>query len=214
MNTIRLAAVALVAVASFTFTGCGDSRTESDTVLVSEYERRIAELEKLLADSESGKTKTILQTEQVGENKNRLAVGSNTGYSQENMVEIFTIESKVLFKPGSAVISSEAKGELARVATIIKEKYPNHYVRVDGHTDNQAISRSKDQWDDNWDLAGGRAQKVLHYLLERGVSADNLGFAGFADHRPVTSNAADAGRQKNRRVEIRVSPKVEGKDSK
>ena len=112
------------------------------------------------------------------------------------------------------MLSAQAKASLARVAGIIKEKYGDFYVRVDGHTDNQQITRSKDSWDDNWDLSGARGRQVLHYLIERGVKADNLGFAGFADHRPVTSNASESTRQKNRRVEIRVYPKLEGKDSK
>jgi chemotaxis protein MotB len=130
------------------------------------------------------------------------------------MVEVFTVESNVLFKPGSAQLSPQAKASLARVAEIIKQKYPDHYVRVDGHTDNQQITRSKDAWDDNWDLSGGRAQRVLHQLIERGVKAENLGFAGFGQERPVASNSNESGKQKNRRVEIRVIPKIAGKDSK
>lgn len=214
MNTIRLAAVGLVALASFTFTGCGEQRDPYDQTLITEYERRIKELETQLADSESRKTREVIRSEQPGENKNRESAGPNVGYGTDNLVQVFTVESNVLFRPGSADLSSTAKASLAKVATIIKEKYPNHYVRIDGHTDNQVITRSKDKWEDNWDLAGGRAQKVLHYLIERGVPSADLGFAGFADNRPVAPNTGDANKQKNRRVEIRVIPKTSGMDSK
>lgn len=214
MNTIRLAAVGLVALASFTFTGCGDTRAEYDQTLITEYERRITELENQLAKSESDKARVIIREEKPGQNNNAPAAGPNVGYGTDNLVQVFTVDSNVLFRPGSAELSATAKASLARVVAIIKEKYPNHYVRVDGHTDNQSITRSKDKWDDNWDLAGGRAQKVLHYLIERGLPNADLGFAGFADHRPVASNASEATRQKNRRVEIRVIPKDGGKDSK
>ena len=93
------------------------------------------------------------------------------------------------------------------MVALIKQKYPGHYVRVEGHTDDQKISRSKDKWEDNWDLAGGRARVVLHYLLERGVAASDLGFAGYADQRPISPGSAEASRRQNRRVEIVVIPK-------
>ena len=80
-------------------------------------------------------------------------------------------------------------------------------MRVEGHTDDQKISRSKDKWDDNWDLSGGRSQKVLHYLLDHGIAASNLGFAGYADQRPLGPNSSEAARAKNRRVDIVVIPK-------
>lgn len=214
MNTIRLAALGLAALASFTFTGCGENRDPYDQTLLNENNRYIKQLEDQIVQLESEKSHTVIQNAAPGTNVNPEAAGKNFTTSTEGLVQVFTIESSVLFRPGSADLSAEAKGSLARVATIIKEKYPNHYVRVDGHTDNQVITRSKDKWDDNWDLAGGRAQKVLHNLIERGVSAENCGFAGFADHRPVEPNTTEAGKKKNRRVEIRVIPKEDGKDSK
>jgi chemotaxis protein MotB len=102
-------------------------------------------------------------------------------------------------------LNTHAKETLARVIALINQKYAGASVRVEGHTDNQPIKRSKDKWDDNWDLSGGRSMKVLHYLLDHGIPAKQLAFAGYADQRPVDSNSSDAGRSKNRRVEIAVS---------
>jgi chemotaxis protein MotB len=212
MNTLRLAAVALAAVATFTFSGCGETRTDSDKVLLAEQQRYIKELEDKLAKKDEEAVRRVITTATPDTDIPKTAVPGAT-HTTRGMVEVFTIENSILFRPGSADLSTSAKSTLNRVAALVKEKYVGYDVRVVGHTDNQVITRSKDRWDDNWDLAGGRAQKVLHYLLERGVPAKDLGFAGYADQRPVASNASDATRQKNRRVEILVVPKETGKDA-
>ncbi len=214
MNTLRCAVLGLVALASLTFTGCGEQRDPYDQVLITEYERRIKELEDQLAKKDEERVHKVVTTAQPGEKIDQKAVGDGAVHTQRGMVEVFTIENSILFRSGSAELSAQAKSTLNRVAALIKEKYSGYDVRVVGHTDNQVISRSKDKWEDNWDLAGGRAQKVLHYLLDRGIPASTLGFAGYADQRPVASNASEATRQKNRRVEILVIPKEGGKDAR
>lgn len=212
MNTLRLAAVGLVALASLTFTGCGDNRDPYDQTLITEYERRIKELEDQLAKKDEAAVRQVISQATPTTDIPKTAV-PGAQHSQRGMVEVFTIENSILFRPGSAELSASAKSTLNRVAALVKEKYVGYDVRVVGHTDNQAISRSKDKWEDNWDLAGGRAQKVLHYLIDRSIPAANLGFAGYADQRPVASNAGESTRQKNRRVEILVIPKDAGRDA-
>ncbi len=173
---------------------------------------RISELEKLLADCESGKAHTeINKGTAAGDSSEKIdnaALGPNAKASQREHLDetVITVDNAILFKPGKTELSSQAKATLARVATLLNEKYTGDDVRVDGFTDNQAITRSKNDWDDNWDLAGGRSRAVLHYLIERGVSAKRLAFAGYADNHTVASNATEAGRAKNRRVEIVVMP--------
>jgi chemotaxis protein MotB len=211
MNTSRAVVACLVAVASLTLGGCGCDRDLAyKDVQIQELERINKELEEQLAAKASADVTRVITTapaNQRSEDTDQQAVGDKVKRSDRDREVIFSIESSILFKPGSAVLAAEAKESIARVVALIKQKYPNHYVRVEGHTDDQKISRSKDKWADNWDLAGGRAQVVLHYLLERGVNAKDLGFAGYAEQRPVTPGSSEAARKTNRRVEIVVIPK-------
>lgn len=69
-------------------------------------------------------------------------------------------------------------------------------LRVEGHTDNQGAAAA------NQALSETRAQAVVAWLTGRGVSASRLTTAGLGQTRPVADNATDAGRAKNRRVEL------------
>lgn len=211
MNTSRAIVASLVAVASLTLGGCGcDRELAYKDVQIQELERINKELEDQLARKASEQVTKVINTAPAGESSldtDKRAAGKGVNVSDRDREVVFSIESSILFKPGSAVLSAEAKESIARVVALIKQKYGNHYVRVEGHTDDQKVVRSKDKWADNWDLAGGRAQVVLHYLLDRGIAAHDLGFAGYAEQRPVAQGSGEAARKQNRRVEIVVIPK-------
>ena len=211
MNTSRAVVACLVAVASLTLGGCGcDRELAYKDVQIQELERINKELEEQLAARATKEVTHIVNTAPQGESSldtDKRAAGKGVDVRDRDREVVFSIESSILFKPGQAVLSAEAKESIARVVALIKQKYANHYVRVEGHTDDQKISRSKDKWADNWDLAGGRAQVVLHYLLDRGIAAHDLGFAGYAEQRPVSPGSSEASRKQNRRVEIVVIPK-------
>lgn len=211
MNTSRAVVACLVAVASLTLGGCGCDRDLAyKDVQIQELERINKELEDQLARKATERVEKVVNNAPAGQPSritDQQAVGDDVNVSDRKREVVFSIESAILFKPGQAVLSAEAKESIARVIALIKQKYPNHYVRVEGHTDDQKISRSKDKWEDNWDLAGGRARVVLKYLLDRGLNAQDLGFAGYAEQRPVTPGSNEAARKQNRRVEIVVIPK-------
>ena len=213
MTTSRLLAACVAAAATLSIVGCGPSRNQQYAeVEAKQAATHIAELEKLLADCESGRAHAGI-VKDTKDGKSDIDVDSNAAgpnakvdVRAHNEEIVITVDNAILFKPGKTELSSQAKATLARVATLLNEKYAGDDVRVDGFTDNQAITRSKNDWDDNWDLSGGRSRAVLHYLIERGVSAKRLAFAGYADNHTVASNGTDAGRAKNRRVEIVVMP--------
>jgi chemotaxis protein MotB len=211
MNTIRTFVACAVAAASLTLGGCGCSRDLAyKDVQIQELERVNKDLENQLAVKATNEVTRIVDKappNQAPLVTARDAAGAGVNVSDRDREVIFSIESSILFKAGSSDLTAPAKESISRVVAIIKQKYPNHYVRVEGHTDDQPISRTKNKWEDNWDLAGGRARQVLHYLLERGVAASDLGFAGYADQRPVAPGKAESSRQKNRHVEIVVIPK-------
>jgi len=214
MKNNRFASLGAVVIASLTLAGCSSDRELAyrDTQIL-ELERVNKELEMQLVACAEKKTVQFIHDNptatprEVGQS---LIPGANVRTRDVELV--ISIENNVLFKPGSADLSTAAKNTLSHVIALINTQYRDGYwVRVDGHTDDEKIVKSKDQWDDNWDLSGGRSQKVLHYLLDHGISAAKLGFAGFADQRPLEPNSSAANRSKNRRVEIVVIPKNPGK---
>jgi chemotaxis protein MotB len=75
-------------------------------------------------------------------------------------------------------------------------------VRVEGNTDNVPISTA--EFHSNWDLSTSRADAVLEFLLAHGVAPNRLSATGYADQRPIATNATADGRSLNRRVELVV----------
>jgi chemotaxis protein MotB len=195
MTKQRFLVLGVCAITFLTLGGCGSGRDLAYAkVQIAELERQVADLEGQLAE----KNAEIERLRAGGPAPAAAPRGENTdGEFDRNKDHVFPIASDVLFKPGSAVLTSNAKGALDRVISKIKSNYANDDIRVEGHTDADPISRSKDKWEDNWDLAGGRARAVLHYLIDHGINAKQMGFAGYGDVKPKGNDKAT-----NRRVEI------------
>ena len=106
----------------------------------------------------------------------------------------------VLFDSGQAVLRPEGARIIGPItASLVTLPNP---IRVEGHTDSRPINSS--QFPSNWALSGVRAAAVVQVLQNGGVPEARLQAAGFGDARPVSSNATEAGRGDNRRVEILV----------
>jgi len=117
----------------------------------------------------------------------------------------------VLFDSGKAKIRSEAHNVLDKVTKVINEKASDRNLAIEGYTDNEPIKKSG--WKSNWELSTARATSVLHYLEERGIEPKKLQATGYGEYRPVASNDTVEGRQKNRRVEIIILPKMSKAES-
>jgi OmpA-OmpF porin, OOP family len=103
----------------------------------------------------------------------------------------------IRFATGSAQIAASSRRTLDRVAAVLKTA-PDTRVVVAGYTDDQG-SRSG-----NLALSRQRALAVRAYLVSKGITAENLRPVGYGSARPVASNATDAGRKANRRIEFTV----------
>ncbi|GIW78091.1 MAG: hypothetical protein KatS3mg104_3154 [Phycisphaerae bacterium] len=109
------------------------------------------------------------------------------------------VPGDVLFASGDATVKSGAKQTLNRIASIIKRDFPNNKVLVDGHTDSDPISKTKDKWKDNLDLSAARARAVAEYLTtEGGLKKSQVGMRAMSDTSPKAT------KDKSRRVEIVV----------
>lgn len=108
------------------------------------------------------------------------------------------IAEQVRFKVGSAEILRESDPVLLAVAATLKAHPEITKVRVEGHTDN------KGRDDLNAKLSRERALAVVKWLTTFGIDKSRLEAVGFGAKRPLDSNATDAGRQNNRRVELHI----------
>lgn len=130
--------------------------------------------------------------------------GHGANISLEEAQEGFVIKmpASLLFKPGSATIESDDALLFLKRAALIVEELPNDtQVSVQGHTDNQHPG-AHSEFKDNWELSSARAISVLRELLKDGVNEDRISAAGFAEFKPLATNATKSGREKNRRVEL------------
>lgn len=114
----------------------------------------------------------------------------------------------VFFESGSADLTTRGQERLDAVADRIRREMADQHLRIEGHTDNQAIGPSlRTTFPTNWELSTARAVAVLRYLVEtHGLDPARLEAVGMGPHDPVDTNATDAGRARNRRVRIAVLP--------
>lgn len=111
---------------------------------------------------------------------------------------VVSIQETLLFESGSADITARARDILKKVSTVLTVA-PNQ-IKVEGHTDNLPINTAK--FPSNWELSVIRATNVVHILQNDGISPNRLSAAGYGEFRPISADNNDAGRGKNRRIDL------------
>jgi chemotaxis protein MotB len=110
------------------------------------------------------------------------------------------INDSVLFSPGQALLQPALSKAMRAIAEVLA---PTDFpITIEGHTDNVPINTA--QFPSNWELSAVRATTVLRLFADAGVSGGRLTAIGYADTRPVESNAQAEGRARNRRVTILI----------
>jgi len=125
--------------------------------------------------------------------------GSGVQVSRQGEDIVLSVPSNVTFDFDSAEIKPQAYPTLNEIASTLRN-YEQTTVRVIGHTDSTGSE------DYNVDLSLRRAQSVSRYLQGQGVIAPRIAAFGAGEAQPVASNATDAGRAANRRVEMVIQP--------
>lgn len=121
-------------------------------------------------------------------------------------VVYISLADNMLYKSGSYEVSDRAMETLGKIAKIIKD-YKDYDVLVEGNTDDVPISRTNIR--NNWDLSALRASSVVQVLQNRfGIDPSRLTAGGRGEYNPIADNSSDLGRQRNRRTEIIVTPKL------
>ena len=120
---------------------------------------------------------------------------------------LISLASNMLFGSGEDQLKPEAVDVMQRVGGVLKD-YPEYKTEVSGHTDDVKImGKLKEKFPTNKELSQARANSALQQLTAGGLPADSSIAVGYADTKPIVPNATAQGRRKNRRVEIRVTPK-------
>ena len=113
----------------------------------------------------------------------------------------------MLYKSGSYEINDRAAETLSKIAKIIKD-YKDYDVLIEGNTDNVPISRTNIR--NNWDLSCLRASSVVQELQNKyGVDPKRLTAGGRGEYNPLASNTTEIGKQRNRRTQIIITPKLD-----
>lgn len=150
--------------------------------------------------SEIDRQRLDLLGRRVRDSEETARLGDRVHVSQGEEGLVIHLSDQLFFGSGGSLPSEEARGALKGIARLLQD-VPNH-VRVEGHTDNRPLKRGSVK--SNWHLSVLRAVEVLRVLEQDGVPAFRLSAAGFADQRPLASNATAEGRSANRRVDIVV----------
>ncbi len=107
---------------------------------------------------------------------------------------------RLLFDTGSATLQPASNEQLGNIAAILKA-YPQVKIKIGGYTDNTGDKAA------NLKLSQDRANNVMNELVTLGVASDRLDAQGYGEDHPIADNSTDEGRQKNRRISLRVTAK-------
>ena len=122
-------------------------------------------------------------------------------------VVYISLADNMLYKSGSYEINERAAETLSKIAKIIKD-YKDYDVLIEGNTDNVPISRENIR--NNWDLSCLRASSVVQALQNQyGVDPKRLTAGGRGEYNPLSDNNTEAGKLRNRRTQIIITPKLD-----
>jgi len=163
-----------------------------------EYQRQVDELNRLLRDKENRLTGLRSKVNQalLGFTDADLSVTERNG-------KIYvSLSQNLLFASNSVNIDWKGKKAIRSLAEVLKQN-PDINITVEGHTDPDGSAAK------NWDLSVRRATAVVNVLTETNVKPDRITASGRSFYYPIASNATAAGKAKNRRTEIILSPRLD-----
>ncbi len=168
------------------------------------YEKHIALMEARNKDLIAQKERLIAASYTIAN-----AIGADGRYvrvetSNEGGIQVI-MASEVLFDLGSAKVKDAIYPVLDEIALAINEKYPDHYIAIEGHSDNS--ESSTENYRSGWELSAARALAVMHYFKDRElIGSDKMAVASYGSTRPVADASTPDGQRANRRVVINLMP--------
>jgi ompA family protein len=127
-------------------------------------------------------------------------------------VVYISLADNMLYKSGSYEVNDRAEQTLSKIAKIITD-YRDYDVLIEGNTDNVPVNTQSAQMKNirnNWDLSCLRASSVAQYLQNHfGVDPKRLTAGGRGEFNPIATNDTELGKQRNRRTQIIITPKLD-----
>ncbi len=166
---------------------------------VAELESKLAAQDKNLRNLKESLSKALFEFE-----------GKGLTVEQKNGKVYVSMENKLLFPSGSWNVSSEGRNAVEQLASVLA-KNPEIAILIEGHTDNdKVLGNLGGGITNNWDLSTKRATAIVNILEQTaGIDKKNLTAAGRSEFAPVASNGTTAGKAKNRRIEVILTPKLD-----
>ncbi|MFC4601759.1 flagellar motor protein MotB [Cohnella hongkongensis] len=177
-----------------------------------QLKRRTNDVQTRLDDGRTSKSRETLKQEeqknleQLKDNldeyiqKNGLSTQLETQLNQSQL--LITIRDNALFASGSATVKPDSQKLAVAIGTMLQQ-YTDYEILVTGHTDNQPINTA--EFPSNWELSSKRAINFMKILLENeAFDPKRFSATGYGEFRPLESNATEAGRAVNRRVEVSI----------
>jgi chemotaxis protein MotB len=164
-----------------------------------EKQQRLAQLEEMIDKNkeEVNKLKKIINDALKSFDDSELNV-----YLKDGKVYV-AMEEKLLFKTGSSTIDKRGQEAIIKLGKILESNTETE-ILIEGHTDNVGPDKY------NWKLSTERALSVVNILTENTeIDPDRITASGRGMHRPVSDNETDIGKQKNRRIDIILVPKLD-----
>jgi chemotaxis protein MotB len=138
---------------------------------------------------------------EIKENLKGLNEEGAVGTAVEEKGLIISLADDAFFDSGEAELKTSMKKSLGKIATILNKV--QNPIMIEGYTDNIPISSGI--YPSNWQLSTSRSSSVAQYLVEdESVDGTRISAVGYGEYRPIATNATEAGRKKNRRVDITI----------
>ena len=178
-----------------------ESEKAKSSMTIAEQAKRLKDLQDLIQSQKDivNKLKKTVADALVNFKPDELSVSIKDGKLYVSLQE------KLLFKSGSALVDPKGKDALKSLATVLNSS-PDINVMIEGHTDTVPI---RGKFEDNWALSVARASSIVRILtVDYKVDAHRVIASGRSEFFPVADNKMEEGRAKNRRTEIILSPNL------
>jgi chemotaxis protein MotB len=167
-------------------------------------EKKLAELQRILDEKDKAvkNLRARVSSALLGFNDKDLTVQVRNGKVYVSLAE------QLLFNSGSTKVDPKGVEALKKLAQVLKEQQDVNVV-VEGHTDDVPVAKGTVGMQDNWDLSVLRATEITRILTDAGVSAERVTPSGRSLYVPLETSKTKEARQKNRRTEIILTPKLD-----